>query len=79
MVHRQRGKTLLDSGDRLQRHNAAIAAGEANIIQRRQPRRRLGVVLQYHAILVGLGINCRDQPLAKGVIQRVIDIRHGNT
>ncbi|VTM87260.1 Uncharacterised protein [Raoultella ornithinolytica] len=78
MVNRQRREALLDAGDGLQRHDAAPAAGQANIVQRRQPRRLPGVMLQHHAILVGLSVDGRDQPLAEGVIQRIIDIGHAD-
>ena len=76
MVHRQRGKALLHRGDGGQRHDAAVAAGEADILQRRQARRRLGILLEHHAILIRLSVNSGDQPLAEGVVQRVIDIGH---
>ncbi|MND67464.1 hypothetical protein D3C80_588800 [compost metagenome] len=79
MVNRQRRKPLFNRRNSAQRHNAAVFAGEAHRIQRRKPWRLLGVVLQHHAILVGLGVNRGDQPLTKGVIQRVIDIRHADT
>jgi hypothetical protein len=37
-----------------------------------------GVVLQHHAILIRLGVDGGDQPLAEGVIQGVIDIGHAD-
>ena len=76
MVHRQRGKALLHRGDGGQRHDAAVAAGETDILQRREARRRLGILLEHHAILIRLSVNSGDQPLAEGVVQRVIDIGH---
>ena len=36
-------------------------------------------MLQHHAILIGLSVDGRDQPLAEGVIQRIIDIGHADT
>ncbi len=39
-------------------------------------RRRLGILLEHHAILIRLSVNSGDQPLAEGVVQRVIDIGH---
>ena len=78
MVNRQRSKALLDFGDRGERHDPAVAAGEADIVQRRQPRRGLGIMLQHHAVLVRLGIDGGNQTLTKGVIQGVIDVRHAD-
>ncbi len=39
----------------------------------------MSIVLKHHAILVRLGINRGYQPLAEGVIQRVIDLAHADT
>ena len=52
------------------------ANGQADIIQRHQARRRLGILLEHHAILIRLSVNGGDQPLPESVVQRVIDIGH---
>ena len=44
-----------------------------DIRQRRRPLLKLGLHLQDHPILVQLGEDGGDQPLAEGVVQRVVD------
>ena len=78
MVNRQRGVTLFHAGNGAERHNPAVFAGQAYRVQRGKPGRVLGVMFQHHAILVRLGVNGGDKALAKGVIQRVIHVGHGN-
>ncbi len=79
MVDRQRRITLLHLRNGAERYHAAVTAGQANGVQRRQTRRCRRIMLQHHAVLVGLGIDSGDQPLAEGVVEGVIHVGHRNT
>src|SRR5262245_31127140 len=74
----ERCRPALDLGNRAQWHLSAARTWYV------QPRQRVGIVLvlrhglQHHAILVRLGVNGGDLPLAEGVVERVIDRLHGN-
>ena len=78
MVDRQRAEALFDFGDGAQRHHGAVVAAQTDLIERRQPRRRADVVLQHHAVLVGLGVDGGDQALAERVVQRIVHVAHGD-
>ena len=78
VINGKRRETLLDFGDGAKRHNPAVAAGQTDGVHCRQPWRGVGVMFQHDAILIRLGVDGRNQALAKGVIQGVIDIRHAD-
>ena len=48
-------------------------AGDVDVVQRRRALLELGLHLEHHAVLVGLGEDGRDQALAEGVVERVVD------
>lgn len=57
MIDGERGEALLNAGNRAERYGAAVAARQANRLQRRRARRAGGIMFQHDAVLVRPGIN----------------------
>ncbi len=57
MIDGERSEALLNAGNRAERYGAAVAARQANRLQRRQARRAGGIMFQHDAVLVRPGIN----------------------
>ena len=78
-IDAQRRALLLEGGDRRQRH--LLAAGRARqieVVERVEARGHLRLDLVDHAVLVRLGVDGRDDALAEGVVQQVVDRRRGD-
>ena len=78
MGDQQRPGALLDMHDGRQRHLAVGRRRRRRQIDRRQPVERLlqrRIELHDHAILVRLGVDRRDDALAEGIVERVVDGR----
>ena len=71
--HLQRRRLLHDGGDARQRRGAAARRAQRQVHQRMQAGRVVTLRLQDHAVVVGLGEDGRDDALAEGVVQRVVD------
>ena len=51
-------------------------AGDVDGPERREIRLELRIDFENDAILVGLAINCRDLPLAEGIVERIVQRLH---
>ncbi len=78
MVDHQRRSAFLNRSDARQRHLIAVAGNQENTVQRRRTFLELRLDLHHHPILVRLSIDGRDQALAEGVIQGIVDRRRGD-
>ena len=93
VVDHQARLALDDPGDARQRNlhagrAAALDAGGAalggarcvdvDLAERLRPELVARRRFEHHAVLVGLGVDRRDQALAEGVVERVVDGRHAD-
>ncbi len=78
MLDRQWCQDALEAGDGVQRH---LCAGGGRHVDAAEGRRVVLVLrerLQHNSVLVGLPIDRRDLPLAKGIIEGIVDRLHGD-
>ncbi len=73
VIDGKRAGLLGQPGDRAQRHCAAGRRVQVDVRQCRRPFLKLGLHFQDHAILVELGKDGGNLPLAERVVQRVVD------
>ncbi|OIQ67861.1 hypothetical protein GALL_505570 [mine drainage metagenome] len=75
MIDDQRSPALAKLHHRTQLHLPAAGGGQVDIVERAQPPAELGSHFQHHAILVGLGEDVGNQPLAESIVQGGVDCR----
>ncbi len=71
--HQRRGD-MLRGGEGAERYLHIAGAGDIELGERGRVLLILRHRFQNHAILVGLGIDGGNLPLAKGVVERVVDL-----
>ena len=75
MVDDERGVALLDAGDVGERNLLAIGGGDEHLAERLRTDLEARRHFEHDAILVGLRVDGRDQPLAERIVERVVDGR----
>ncbi len=78
VVDHERRVAVLDGGDVGQRNLPAIRRGHEHLAERLRADLEARRDLEDDAVLIGLRVDRRDQPLAERVVERVVDGRHAD-
>ena len=75
VVDDERSIAMLDAGDVGERNLLAIGGGDEHLAERLRTDLEARRHFEHDAILVGLGVDRRDQPLAERIVERIVDGR----
>ena len=78
MVNRKRGFALFQCGNGRQGHRRSRSGCHINTGQTVYACLKTRSGFEHHFILIGLGENGGNQALAKGIVKRVVHIRHAD-